>query len=360
MSVKLYEIAQATGVSISTVSRVLNNDKNKPASKSTTERILKAAYDLGYYSRPTVPEFFIDNEKNSSHNLVCFLTSASDTFNDSFFSQILLGIQKESTRLGYSITHTFSTSATSAETICTYINDVHPDGVILMGRVSKKIMSNLKHSSTNIVYTGLNKLSINIDQVICDSYSAILDSVGYLSKCGFTRIGYIGTIPSEKSDVLNEHRFQAFIDGLKLNDIKLDMDFCKNIVLGTEQAYNAMVDLLRIGKIPEAFCCANDNVAIGVISALNDYQYRIPEDVSVIGLDDIEMAKFMRPRLTTFNMQTGELGKFAVKILDDRIKNHHSTPVLIQLPSTLIERDSCLPKKFSATESRRPATKGNL
>lgn len=340
MPVKLSEIAKATGVSISTVSRVLNNDSNKPASKATAERIIKAAYELGYYTRlpASTPDPLI------TKSLICFLTSATDTFNDLFFSQILLGIQKESSSLGYSITHTLSTSTTSAEIICNHINESRPDGVILMGRVSKKIMTYLNNSNVNLVYAGLNKLNVNIDQVICDSYSAILDSVAYLVKCGFHKIGYIGTIPSESSDILNEHRFRAFSDGLKLNDLKLDMKYCKNIPLGTEQAYNAVVELLREGNIPEAFCCANDNVALGTISALTDYNYSVPKDVSVIGLDDIEIAKFTHPRLTTFNMQTSELGKFAVKILDDRIQGKHTTPVLIQLPSTLIVRDSCMPR----------------
>lgn len=338
MPVKLYEIAQATGVSISTVSRVLNNDSSKPASKATTERILKAAYELGYYTRPPLQQL---TEEKKYRNLICFLTSPSDTFNDYFFSQILLGIQKEAGSLGYTINHTLSTSTTSAEIICKHIRDSKPDGVILLGRVRKKIMQYLSNCTSHLIYAGLNKLNVNIDQVICDSYSAILNSVAYLAQCGFSKIGFIGTIPEENSEILNEHRFQAFLDGLKLNDIKLYMSFCKNISLGTEQAYNATLELLREGKIPEAFCCANDNVAIGVISALTDYQYSIPKDVSVIGLDDIETAKFMNPRLTTFNMQTHELGEFAVKILDDRINGRHSTPVLVQLPSTLIIRDSC-------------------
>lgn len=339
MRVKLQEIAQATGVSISTVSRVLNNDKSKPASKATTERIIKTAYDLGYYTR--TPDIQTPIQESRYRNLTCFLASASDTYNDYFFSQLLLGIQEESVRLDYSITHTLSTSTESAETICKRISDTSPDGVILMGRVSKQIMNFLNTLTLNVVYTGLNKLDVSIDQVICDGYTTIVDSVNYLVKCGFTRIGFIGTIPSEKSEILNEHRFRAFSDAMKLNDMELDISICKNIQLGTEQAYNAVVELLRTGDIPQAFCCANDNVAIGVISALTDYQYRVPEDVSVIGLDDIEMAKFMKPRLTTFNMQNRELGKFAVKILDDRINGYHSIPTMIQLPSTLIVRDSC-------------------
>ena len=100
MRVTLYEIAQATGVSVSTVSRVLNNDKSKPASKATTERIIKAAYDLGYYTRTPEIETYIPEPAH--RNLTCFLASASDTYNDYFFSQLLLGIQEESGRMGYS------------------------------------------------------------------------------------------------------------------------------------------------------------------------------------------------------------------------------------------------------------------
>lgn len=344
MSVKLYEIARAAGVSVSTVSRVLNSNQDNAASKATTERIFKAACDLGYYARPSVPAAVNGGQKPGARSLICFLTSPSATFNDYFFSQVLAGIQKEAGALGYSITHTLSTSSSNAEIICSNIREAAPDGVILMGRISKKIMKLLNNDTVNLIYAGLNKLNVSIDQVICDGYTAILDAISYLAKCGFHHIGYIGTIPSEKSDILNEHRFQAFSHGLKLNNLKLNMEFCKNIEFGTEQAYNAVVELIREGKLPEAFCCTSGNAAIGVISALNDYQFRVPEDISVIGLDDTEMAKFMRPRLTSFNMQTKELGRFAVKILDDRIKGDHSAPLLVQFPSTLIIRDSCMEK----------------
>lgn len=342
MSVKLYEIAQAAGVSISTVSRVLNNDKSKPASKATADRIIKIACDLGYYTpaRPLPGKY----KKNAEHNLVCFLASSSDTFRDHFFSEMLQGIQKEAEAHSYSITHTLSISGTNMDTISSYIDGSQPTGIILMGRISKNVMNFLNANAVNMVYAGLNKLNTNIDQVICDAYSAIVDSVNYLAKCGFTKIGYIGTIPTETSDILNEHRFQAFYDGLKQNQLPFDLAFCRNIVLGTRQGYNATVELIRAGTIPEAFCCGNDNTALGVISALTDYQYRVPEDVSVIGLDDIELAKYMRPRLTTFNVQAAELGKFAVKVLDDRIKGNHTSPILVQFPSTLMIRDSCAVK----------------
>ena len=339
MPAKLYEIAQAAGVSVSTVSRVLNGGKENAAGKATVERIRNAACELGYYTRPVAPA---TDEK--IHNLTCFLTSPRATFNDYFFSQIFQGIQEEATELHYSITHTLSLSSSGSESVFAHIKDTRPDGLILMGRVTKEIMHALTDCGVNLIYAGLNKLNVDIDQVICDSYTAVLESVAYLAGCGFTRIGYIGTIPSENYNILNEHRFRAFSDGIKLNNLKLDMNFCKNIEFGTEQAYDAVVSLLREGQIPEAFCCSSGNAAVGVISALNDYQFRIPEDVSVIGLDDTEMTRFIHPRLTAFNMQTSELGKFAIKILDDRIQGKHSTPVLVQLPSTLIVRDSCMRK----------------
>lgn len=348
MAVTLYQIAQKAGVSISTVSRVLNKDPSKPASPKTAQRIIEAATELGYFQLPVHPLF---DKPEPVHKIVCYLASKSDNYADNFFASIMLGIQEEALRLGYNITHTFSASSATDEAICEQIAANKPEAVVLLGRVNKKAMTLLKAANQTVIYVGLNKLNYPIDQVICDCYSAILQSVHFLVNCGFRRIGYLGTIPESDSTVLNEHRFEAFSDGMKLNGLNLNMDYCENIVLNTTEAYHAVVNMIRNNRIPEAFCCANDTVAIGAIRALTDCHFSVPEDVSVIGLDDIEMANYFQPRLTTFNMQTDELGKFCIKILDDRLKNGHTSCVTLELPSSLVVRDSCKIKSFIDTSS---------
>ncbi len=341
MSVKLYEIAKACGVSISTVSRVLNNDRQKPASKATAERVMRTACELGYFAQAR------GEPPALSGNLTCLLASASDNFSDYFFAQILSGIREEAFRLGYTVSHTLSTTGMSIDQICEQISAAASDGVVLMGRVSRQIMGKLQDVSDCIVYSGLNRINAGIDEVICDAYEAMETSVNHLAGLGFRKIAFVGAIPQAGSDILNEHRFAAFSHAMARHGLPVLPELCRDIVLGPEQAYQAADLMLREGHLPEAVCCANDNTAIGVIGALTDHHYRVPEDVSVIGMDDVDAAKFMQPRLTTFDMHNRELGRFAVKLLDDRIHGLHSVPVCLNLPCSLILRDSCIPGESS-------------
>ena len=92
---------------------------------------------------------------------------------------------------------------------------------------------------------------------------------------------------------------------------------------------------------PTALFCANDAVALGVMSAAHEMGLRIPEDLSIIGIDDIGMAAYSVPPRTTIHVPKEELGKFAVKTLIDRIDGGHDFPLRIDLPYELIERKSC-------------------
>ena len=204
MSVKLYEIAKACGVSISTVSRVLNNDRQKPASKATAERVMRTACELGYFAQAR------GEPPALSGNLTCLLASASDNFSDYFFAQILSGIREEAFRLGYTVSHTLSTTGMSIDQICEQISAAASDGVVLMGRVSRQIMGKLQDVSDCIVYSGLNRINAGIDEVICDAYEAMETSVNHLAGLGFRKIAFVGAIPQAGSDILNEHRFAAF------------------------------------------------------------------------------------------------------------------------------------------------------
>ncbi|MBT9779681.1 LacI family DNA-binding transcriptional regulator [Clostridium sp. MCC353] len=329
----LYEIAQTAGVSISTVSRVLNNDKQKPASPATAEKVLQIARELGYINDAGV-------SKNQTKSLVCILVSPSDSFNNYFFSQILMGIQEESKRLGYELKQTISTSTADIYPILNSLNNQDFDGIILLGRLTRDIMDRFKQITGNIIYAGLNSPQADIDEIICDAYTATASATEYFINCGFKTIGFIGTIPSQETDVINEHRFKAFCDTLSSHSFPLDMACCRNIMLTADHAYEAVKDLISCKKLPEGIICADDYPAIGAISALHDYGYKIPQDISIIGLADIDIAQFISPRLTTVRVVKRELGEFAVKILDDRIAGRHTHPIRVEFPCELIIRES--------------------
>lgn len=332
------DIARLAGVSVSTVSRALNNDQRRPVNSKTKNRILKIARKLNYYRVASH-----ENEGNYG-KLVCLLASESDSFADLFFSNMLLGIQNQSQITGYQISNAFSTSSTEITEIFTQINLINPEGIIIMGRVSNSIMNDLKKISNNIVYAGLNRVNCGIDEVICDAYRAIEKTVEYLNKLNFKKIGFIGTFPNKNQEIINEHRFIAFKDSLNKFGIKFEKKFCRNISLDVDEAYDATLDLINSGNLPDAICCANDIVAIAVIKALHDNDYNVPKDVSITGMDDIETAKFFQPSLTTSHMHDKAIGELAVRILHDRLMGRHEIPLVVELPSKLITRDSCMPK----------------
>ena len=166
----------------------------------------------------------------------------------------------------------------------------------------------------------------------------------YLVELGHKKIAYIGTIPGEGGiDILNEYRFEGYKHVMRQNGININREYVKNIYLSTEEGYRGMKEMLdECTTFPTAVFCANDSVAIGAMKAILEKGLRIPEDISVIGIDDIDMAAYVRPSLTTIHVPKEELGRFAVKLLIDRIEKGHSLPVRIDIPFKLIKRESCI------------------
>ncbi len=336
----LYEIAQKAGVSVSTVSRVLNMDTKKPASQATAEKVLRIASELGYGNLP-VPE---PSQRHSTKLVTCILASPADSYNDYFFSQIMTGAQSAANEHGYSIMNTYSCSTHNLEELYSHIEMHNYDGILLLGRIQKDMMNFLLSKTSNLVYAGLNRLNVGIDEVICDAYKAVQSAIRFLAENGNRKIGFIGTIPKENDPVLNEHRFSAYCDALSALGLEKDMRYCRSVDLISSQGYEAAKSMILQGNVPEAIFCAGDSVAMGVISALEEAGIRVPEDVSVFGLDNDLIANYTRPSLTTVNMQKSQLGRLAMELLIDRMKGKHDIPIYIELPFEIVERDSCKKK----------------
>ena len=149
-------------------------------------------------------------------------------------------------------------------------------------------------------------------------------------------------IPSlEKDNIINEHRYRAFNDTLAKNSIPLNDDYIKNITLSSKEGYGAMMKIIESGDLPSAIFCGNDITAIGAMRAIHKNGLQIPKDISIVGLDNIEISGYFRPALTTIHVPKKELGRFAVKLLLDKINGGHEISALVKLPFKLIKRESC-------------------
>lgn len=343
MSVTLKDIAERAGVSISTVSRVINNDQNKPASEETAEKVWKLVRELGY-----APNYHARNLKaskkykpNSEKTIGCILASPKDTFKDHFFSQIMMGIQSEAALKGYNVGYAFSYFEDKSA-LFQHITSSKADGTIVLGRMNEDFLSFIKNNINNLVYVGLNRIGRDLDEVICDAYEATRCAVDYLISLGHKNIGYIGEISSlNNNNIINEHRYRAFKDTLAKNNILLNDCYIKNITLSSKEGYDAMMEIIESDNLPSALFCGNDITAIGVMRAIHKNGLRIPKDISIIGLDNIEISEYFRPSLTTVHVPKEELGRFAVKLLVDKINGGHEINTLVKLPFKLIVRESC-------------------
>ena len=214
------------------------------------------------------------------------------------------------------------------------ITDNHVDGVVVLGRCDKQTLSFLKKYFNCVAYTGLNILDAKYDQVISDGYQASLTAMNHLMSLGHTRIGYIG-------ETRDEDRYTGYCTALNTGGIPLKKEYVADVPLSSEGGYRGARQLIDRGVDVSALFCSNDVTAIGAMRAIQETGCRIPEDVSIISIDDIDTAQYLSPMLTTIHMPVEEMGQMTAKILIDRIEGGHRLPIRMNLPYYLASRESC-------------------
>lgn len=349
MSVTLKDIALKAGVSISTVSRIINNDPNKPASKETIERVKKIIEELGYPSEKSYRSFRKKRRGAKTQNIGCILSSQSnmgrETYNDLVFSQILTGIQNEAYLNGFSVGYALS-YAEQEKMLYQHIQSSKVDGIIVMGKLTEDFLEFVTRHNSHVVYTGYNRLFRDIDEVVCDAYESTKTSINYLIGLNHKDIGFLGSIPNEESRIINNHRYRAFTTAMERANLPVIDAYNRDILLSTRDSYLAMSDIIDGKKIPSAVFCSSDAVAMGALRAIIDKGLKIPEDISIVGgIDNINIAEYFQPSLTSITVPKEDLGRFAAKILIDRITGGHSINCCVQLPYELTVRESCRPNR---------------
>ncbi len=337
--VTLKDVARKCNVTVATVSRILNDSNTKSASLAMKEKVWDAVRELGYVpnNNAKLLRMGVTEAKGAkTKSIGCIFTSTHNTSSDPFFSYIARGVENQALRSGYIIKFMYSVYDKNNSAFFQSISNQRVDGVVVLGRFDKRFLEFLKASFKNIIYAGINSVGSAFDEVICDSYKASEDCVNYLLKSGHTDIGFLGEIKT--GGKVNEHRYKAFLNVLENSAIK--PGFTVNCDLTPDDAYRQMKEALCVQLPPSALFCANDSTAIGAMRALKEHGLRIPDDVSIISIDNIEMAQFVSPMLTTIDIPKEELGIAATKLLIDRIEKGHRLQMRIELPYRLIERES--------------------
>ncbi len=334
----LKEIAKLAGVSVSTVSRVINSNNAKAASKEVHDNIWRIVRETNYIPNTAARNLKLhkasEGLSSSTKTIGCIFARSNSTVNDPFFSQIARAIEQEVYRKGYIMKYSFSAYDINDANTYHMITNNPVNGIVVLGRFDKNLLDFINKQYKHVVYVGLNKIDSEFDQIISDGYQASIAAINYLHKLGHSSIAYIG----EKQ---KELRYQGYLDAM--NTLKLPV-LRENIIvapMSSEGGYNGVKEYLKKGKNVTALFCANDSTAIGAMKAIKECGYRIPDDLSVISIDDIDTARYMSPMLTTIRIPMEELGKMSAKILLDRIENGKGINVKVELPFQIITRESC-------------------
>lgn len=342
------DVARLAGVTSSSVSYVINNGPRSVAPE-TRERILKAIAELGYRPNEHARQLMRQNwgSDTSPRQFGVVLAGPRALIARPFYSALIVGMLDEAVRQNYALRFI-------------HLYDELRDPVLFNELIHREAIAGivLLHILTPLQRDRelLGRVVERIGNVICldfswpglpsitfDKLSAGRMITDYLIGLGHRRIAYLGD---------PDTRFDGYLQSLRQHDISFDPALSPHdsSLSGIGQAVNAPEDgwkgtleLLRLPQAPTAIFAASDEVAIGALRAARECRLRVPEDLSIASIDDIELASYTSPPLTTVRVPKTEMASLAVRTLAERVSQPGALPITMVLPTALIERASCAP-----------------
>ncbi|MCD1261294.1 LacI family DNA-binding transcriptional regulator [Paenibacillus athensensis] len=334
MKITIKEIAKLAGVSISTVSKILNNYDD--VSEETKQRVMKIIEEHRYQ-----PSFSSRASAAKKSNLigVIYAGKVNAEFNHLFFIDVINSFKKRIGLLGYDLIFFSNEKFHSAgEDYLARCNYYQVDGCVLInGNELEPSISELDQSDIPCIGIDLELKGKRSGFIMSDNSKIAYKVVEQFYLQGYKEIGFLGATMSPISKMREESFKQAMQNfGLTINDNW----FANGSDFFEESGYTAMSSILQQGPPPTALFAASDLLAIGAMRALKEHGYSTPHDVAIIGCDDIEACKYIDPPLTTVRQDKEKIGLLAALMLFDLINNQLSSSSVMVEPELII-RQTC-------------------
>jgi LacI family transcriptional regulator len=328
--VTIKDIARLSGLSKSTVARILSNSGSY--SEASKEKVLKIAKELNY--QPNSLARAMITKKTNNIGLVIH-SRIHPLVSHPFFASIVSSVVDAATRQGYSI---MVFNDKDIQNSLKNIQQKRLDGVILAGYIDKEIVQELKANNIPIVLVNdLIDIEFETSYVINDDYSGCFQAINYLLDLGHKTIGFIH---GPKDSQSYHRRLLGYKEALKSRQIKFDEKYVVySETPNIEGGKNAAKQLLAAEKTPTAIFAGNDMMAIGAIKEIKAQGLRVPKDIAVVGFDDIEFSSIYEPSLTTVRTNKKLMGEIAVQELIRQMNGSEEVKE-IKLPTELIIRES--------------------
>lgn len=331
MTMTLEDIARISGVSRSTVSRVINGDRN--VSDTTRERVLEVIQQYNF--QPNLAARGLA----AGHTHVLGLVipqGVGAIFTDPFFPLLIQGVSSACNAQDYSVMLWLAEPEYERNTIRQILYSGLIDGVIVSSMLlDDPILESLMESQMPFVTVGRHPTNDRINYVDVDNRSGAKEAINYLQRSGRKRIAMI---TGPQNTVAGRDRLEGYQDALRERNGQRDPKLVIESDFSETGGFFAMQRLMP--HKPDAVFCASDMIASGAIRALHELNASVPDDVAVIGFDDIPQASRINPPLTTVRQPIQQTGVMAAETLMDVILHPNDQPRRIVLTTELIIRAS--------------------
>jgi DNA-binding LacI/PurR family transcriptional regulator len=330
-----HDVARLAGVSRTTVSFVLNDVPGVKITEETRQRVLEAARELNYY--PTAAARSLASGK--THRIGLVLGVGQERLAaDAFLPTFLQGVTASVHQRGYLLMLQLAEDVPSHEAYARLIREQQVDGLILSGpRLDDPLLSQLEEERFPLILHG-RLPGYNIPQVDVDNRAGSLQATNHLISQGHRRIAFISNAPLSYAGA--QERFKGYKEALLNHNLRLDDSLVRTAAFMPETGRAAMEELLSLPDQPTAVFAASDVVAIGAMGAIQAAGFEIPDDIAVVGFDDIFLAAHITPALTTVRVPAYGLGWTAAEVLITLIEGDEEVSSVI-LETELVVRETC-------------------
>jgi LacI family transcriptional regulator len=328
--VTIVEVAAQAGVSFGTVSRVINNDVH--VKKETRARVLETMQQLGFVANRQARSL-AGGRSNTIGVLVPDLGTG-------YIEEIIRGIDAELslTNLDLILYTTHRTASKESNYVANLATGMVDGLLLVLPRSPADFIGNLTQRKFPFVLIDHQGTGGDCAAVGATNWQGGYNATEYLVGLGHKRIGFITGSMDLGCSV---ERLAGYRSALRTNHVNEAPELVYEGNFIQSDGYAGASALLDLAQPPTAIFASNDVMAMGVLDAVRNHGLRIPDDVSVVGFDDIPQSALVRPALTTVNQPLEKMGRVATQMLLDKLKNPEKEADRIELPTQLIVRDSC-------------------
>lgn len=333
MKITIVDVAKKANVSVATVSRVMNG--NYPVKAETKKRVLEVVNELNYI--PNMQARELTQQKSATIGVVV------PSLNNMFFPEVINGIESNLKLNSLSLVLACSNNDKEDEKLC--VNNLlsrNVSGIIVIDPNTDNINSKFFHNistQTPLVFVNGHSVSANISSIINDQAMGAGMALNYLLENNHKDILFVRGKDSYSYNVKEKVYKETMTDLNIFKNENIINIGDGNSTETVDNTVNIFVDLLKTSSATAVFAC-NDLMAVGVLNACKKLNLHVPNNLSIIGFDNIALSKFVEPKLTTIDQNMFLLGTNAATLLLEKIESDNSSSKRIILINSLIERDT--------------------